>query len=79
MTGDRDRKAPPFLGDTRPDSSLALNTPDAVVAYLPILHSSNISRTRSREPGHVLSLTYPKRAHLGLSRPAMSLPPHIVV
>jgi hypothetical protein len=81
MTGDGD-KAPPYLGlgETRADSSggstLALDTPDAVVAYLPILHSS--SRTRAREPGHVLSLTYPKRAHLGLSRSAMSLPSNIV-
>ena len=79
MTGDRD-KAPPYLGETRADSSdgsiVALNTPDAVVAYLPILHSG--SRTRAREPGHVLSLTYPKRAHLGLSRSVMSLPSHIV-
>ncbi|KAF8491591.1 hypothetical protein F5888DRAFT_1735122 [Russula emetica] len=83
-TGDGGDKAhPPFLGlgETRADSSdgstLALNTQDAVVAYLPILHSSS-SRTRAREPGHVLSLTYPKRAHLGLSRSAMSLPSHIV-
>jgi hypothetical protein len=81
MTRDGD-KAPPYLGldETRADSSggstLTLNTPDAVVAYLPILHSS--SRTRAREPGHVLSLTYPKRAHLGLSRSAMSLPSNIV-
>ena len=81
MTGDGD-KAPPYLGlgETRADSSdrstLTLNTPDAVVAYLPILHSS--SRTRAREPGHVLSLTYPKRAHLGLSRSVMSLPSNIV-
>jgi hypothetical protein len=80
MTGD---KAPPLLSETRADSSsdgsaLALNTPEAVVAYLPILHSG--SRTRDhRERGHVLSLTYPKRAHLGLSRSGMSLPQtHIV-
>ena len=79
MTGDRD-KATPYLGETRADSSdgstLAFNTPDAVVAYLPILHSS--SRTRAREPGHVRSLTFPKRAHLGLSRSTMSPPEHIV-
>lgn len=77
MTGD---KASPYLGETRADSSdgsaLALDTPDAVVAYLPILHSG--SRARSCEPGHVRSLTYPKRAHLGLPRSAESLSSHIV-
>ena len=82
MTGD---KAPPLLSETRAHSSsssdgsaLALNTPEAVVAYLPILHSG--SRTRDhRGRGHVLSLTYPKRAHLGSSRSGMSLPQsHIV-
>ena len=77
MTGD---KSSPYLGETRAGSSdgsaLALDTPDAAVAYLPILHSS--SRTRSRDPGHVRSLTYPKRAHLGLHRSAESLPSPIV-
>ena len=85
MTGDREDKAPPYLdlGETPADSSggstlaLNLNSPDAVVAYLPVLHSTS-SRTRAREPGHVLSLTYPKRAHLGLSRSVMSLPSYIV-
>jgi hypothetical protein len=76
-------KAPPYNDETRADLSdssttLALNTPDAIVAYLPILHSGSRA-TRAREPGHVLSLTYPKRAHLGLSRSsAMSLPSNIV-
>ena len=78
MTAAGDKVPPTYLSETRADSSttsLALNTPDAVVAYLPILHSSSRA-TRAREPGHVLSLTYPKRAHLGLSR--SSLPTHIV-
>ncbi|KAH9990157.1 hypothetical protein BJV77DRAFT_963519 [Russula vinacea] len=89
-------KAPTYIADeTRADSSsdgtvaLTLNTPDAVVAYLPILHSSSPStetltpaghRHRTLGPGRALSLTYPKRVHLGLSRSGMgmSLPSQIV-
>ena len=89
-------KAPTYIaGETRADSSsdgtvaLTLNTPDAVVAYLPILHSSSPStetltpaghRYRTLGPGRALSLTYPKRVHLGLSRSGMgmSLPSQIV-
>ncbi|KAF8473729.1 hypothetical protein DFH94DRAFT_764130 [Russula ochroleuca] len=87
-------KAPAYIsGGTRADSSsdgtaaLTLNTPDAVVAYLPILHNSYPSTEtltpaghRTLGPGRALSLTYPKRVHLGLSRSGMgmSLPSQIV-
>ena len=81
-------KAPYLGGAAHVDSSdgtgLSLNTPDAVVAYLPILHSRSPSLTpaghRTSKPGRALSLTYPKRVHLGSSRSSvgMSLPPHIV-
>jgi hypothetical protein len=81
-------KAPYLGGGAHVESSdgtgLALNTPDAIVAYLPILHSRSPSLTlaghRTSEPGRALSLTYPKRVHLGSSRSSVgiSLPPHIV-
>lgn len=78
-------KAPYLGGEARVDSSdgtaLALSSPDAVVAYLPILHSRSPSLTPATdEAGRALSLTYPKRVHLSLSRSggAMSFPQHMV-